>query len=158
MIPSVQVVADRPFTVESWLLAAPEPWTRYRTLLDLLDRPASDPEARREMLAHPQVRELMAVASTWGESPFKRHNDASHPVYALSTLADFGLQSGDPGMSEIIDKVLTHQSPQGAFQSLVNIAQAFGGSGEDQWTWMACDAPTLLYALLALGLGRSRSR
>jgi hypothetical protein len=156
MIPSAQAVADRSFNVESWLLAAPEPWTRYRTLLDLLDRPASDPEvieARREMLAHPQVRELMATASTWGESPFKRHNDASHPVYALSTLADFGLQSCDPGMPEIIDKVLTHQSPQGAFQSLVNIAPAFGGSGEDQWTWMACDAPTLLYALQALGLG-----
>jgi hypothetical protein len=35
----------------------------------------------------------------------------------------------------------------------VNIAQAFGGTGEDQWTWILCDAPTLLYALLAMGLG-----
>jgi hypothetical protein len=27
-----------------WLLEAGEPWTRYRTLVDLLDRPAEDPE------------------------------------------------------------------------------------------------------------------
>ena len=156
MIPSVQVVADRPFIVERWLLAAPEPWTRYRTLVDLLGRSESDPEvaaARSEMLAHPQVNALIAAASTWGEAPFKRHNDASHPIYALSTLADFGLQADDPGMAEVIAKVMARQSPQGAFQSLVNIAPAFGGTGEDQWTWMSCDAPTLLYALLAMGQG-----
>jgi len=141
---------------ERWLLAAPEPWTRYRTLVDLLGRSESDPEAaaaRSEMLAHPQVKALIAAASTWGEAPFRRHNDASHPIYSLSTLVDFGLRANDPGMPEVIAKVMAHQSPQGAFESLVNIATAFGGTGEDQWTWMACDAPTLLYALLALGQG-----
>jgi len=141
---------------QHWLLAAPEPWTRYRTLLDLQGRPASDPEvdaSRREMLAHPQVRGLIATASTWGEHPFKRHNDASHPIYALSTLADFGLRVDDPGMPAVVEKVMARQSPQGAFQSLINISPAFGGSGEDQWAWMACDAPTLLYVLLAMGLG-----
>jgi len=46
---------------------------------------------------------------------------------------------------------MAHQSPEGAFQSLVNIPKAFGGTGEDMWTWMLCDAPTLLYALLAMG-------
>jgi hypothetical protein len=35
---------------------------------------------------------------------------------------------------------------------VVNIPKAFGGTGEDTWTWMLCDAPTLLYALLAMGL------
>ena len=140
----------------AWLLEAPEPWTRYRTLLDLLGRSESDPDVistRSEMLAHPQVRSLVAIASTWGEYPFKRHNDAGYPIYALSTLADFGLQAGDPGMADVIARVMSRQSPQGAFESLVNIAPAFGGTGEDQWTWMACDAPTLLYALLALGVG-----
>ncbi len=151
MIPSM------PLTVESWLLASPEPWTRYRTRIELLGQAESDPgaaEARREMLAHPQVLGLIAAASSWGEYPFKRHNDASHPIYALSTLADFGLRADDPGMDDVIKNVMSHQSQQGAFQSLVNISPTFGGSGEDQWTWMACDAPTLLYSLLALGLGR----
>ncbi|MEW6093190.1 MAG: hypothetical protein AB1531_04405 [Chloroflexota bacterium] len=142
-------------TTIEWLLNSPEPWTRYHTLTDLLSRPESDPGlafARKEMLAHPQVRALMERAATWGETPLKRHNDASHPIYALSTLADFGLRVDDPGMAEIIEKALAHQSAEGAFQTVVNIPRAFGGDDTDHWTWIACDAPTLLYALASFGL------
>jgi hypothetical protein len=139
-----------------WLLASDEPWTRYRALLDLLDRTEDDPEtqaARAGMLAHPQVQEMIAEAAAWPGYSLKRHNDAKHPIYKFSTLADFGVRADDPGMSSGIGAVMAHQSPQGAFQSLVNIPKAFGGTGEDTWTWMLCDAPTLLYALLAMGLG-----
>jgi len=137
-----------------WLLNSDEPWTRYRTLVDLLDRPEDDPEvqaARAEMLAHPQVQAMMAEAATWGDLPFKRHNDAGHPIYKFSTLADFGARADDPGMAAGIEAVLAHQSPEGAFQSLVNIPKGFGGTGKDTWTWILCDAPTLLYVLLAMG-------
>jgi hypothetical protein len=139
-----------------WLLDADEPWTRYRTLVDLLDRPEDDVEvqvARDEMVAHPQVRGLIETAATWPGYALKRHNDARHPLYVLSTLGDFGLCAGDPGMSGAIEAVMAHQSPEGPFQTVVNIPKAFGGTGDDAWTWIACDAPTLLYALLALGLG-----
>jgi hypothetical protein len=155
-----------------WLLDSDEPWTRYHTLLDLLDRPADDPEvqsARAEMLAHPQVQGLIAGAATWPGCALQRHNDAGHPIYKFSTLADFGVRADDPGpapspalsevegavegMSAGIKAVLAHQSPQGAFQILVNVPKAFGGTGEDAWSWMLCDAPTLLYVLLAMGLG-----
>jgi len=138
-----------------WLLDSPEPWTRYRTLIDVLERPESDPAvaaARQEMLEHPQVQGLVAAAGTWGERPLKRHNDASHPLYALGTLADFGLRRGDPGMDEVIEKVLTRQSSEGAFQTVINIPKAFGGDNSDRWTWVLCDAPTLLYSLFAFGL------
>jgi len=139
-----------------WLLESDEPWTRYRTLVDLLDRPKDDPEVqatRAEMLAHPQVQGLIAEAATWPGHPLQRHNDSSHPIYKFSTLADFDVRVDDPGMSAGIEAVMAHQSPEGAFQSLVNIPEAFGGTGENLWTWMLCDAPTLLYALLAMGLG-----
>jgi hypothetical protein len=149
--------------VVGWLLESDEPWTRYRTLLDLLDRPEDAPlvlEARAEMLAHPQVTDLFAGLSTWGDRPLKRHSDAGHPIYKLSTLADFGIGSGDtlPGsdmsMADIVEAVMDHQSPEGAFQTIVNIPERFGGTGQDAWSWMACDAPTLLYSLLAMGLGQ----
>ena len=81
-----------------WLLASAEPWTRYRVLVDLLDRPAGDPEVeatRLEMLSHPQVASLASDAAPWGQRPLKRHNDASHPIYKLSTLADFGIRAQD---------------------------------------------------------------
>jgi hypothetical protein len=139
-----------------WLLESDEPWTRYRTLMDLLDQPESDAEVqatRAEMVAHPQIRALIAEAAAWPGYALKRHNDAKHLIHKFSALADFGVRSGDPGMSAAVKAVMAHQSPEGAFQSVVNIPRHFGGTGEDMWTWALCDAPTLLYALLAMGLG-----
>jgi hypothetical protein len=128
-------------------------------MVDLLDRPEEDPEvqaARAEMLAHPQVRALAAETATWGERALKRHNDAGHPIYKLSTLADFGVRASDAdaldGLATGIGAVLAHQSPEGAFQSVLNIPPRYGGTGDDTWTWLLCDAPTLLYSLLAMGL------
>jgi len=139
-----------------WLLGSDEPWTRYRTLADLLDQSEADPgpkDARAEMLGHPRVQGLIAEATAWSIHPLKRHNDAGHPIHKLSTLADFGVRANDPGMAASIEAMMAHQSPKGAFQSLLNIPKAFGGTGEDIWAWMLCDAPLLLYALLAMGLG-----
>jgi hypothetical protein len=136
-----------------WLLQSDEPWTRYRTLVDLLDQPDDDGEvqaARQKMFSHPQVQELIAIAATWAARALKRHNDASHPIYALSTLADFGIKLEDPGMAEVVDVVLAHQSQEGAFQTLLHMRKSIGGTGSDAWTWMACDAPTVLYSLLAM--------
>ncbi len=142
-------------SVLPWLLESSEPWTRYRAWRDLLGRPESDADvqsARAEMLAHPQVRSLMTRATNWGSVPLKRHNDAAHSLYALTTLADFGVRTDDLGMAEILSGVLAHQSAEGVFQTPVSVPEAFGGSGQDEWAWMACDAPTLLYVLLAMGL------
>jgi len=139
-----------------WLLSSDEPWTRYRTLVDLLDRPEENTEVRASrtaMLAHPQVQEMIVEAAAWPGYALKRHNDARHPIYKFSTLADFGVRADDPGMAAGIEAVLAHQSPEGAFQIPMNIPESRGGTGEDTWTWMLCDAPTLLYALLAFGLG-----
>jgi hypothetical protein len=138
-----------------WLVQCDEPWTRYRTLVDLLDRSEEDGEvhkARQDMLSRPQVADLLASAAQSPARVLKRHNDASLPIYALSTLADFGVRVADPGVSVPLEVILSHQSEEGAFQTLVNIPKAFGGTGEDAWSWMACDAPTVLYTLLTMGL------
>ncbi len=142
-------------TVTQWLLDSPEPWTRYRTLCDLLGRPEDDAEvtaARAALLAHPGVQALIAQAATWPGRPILRHNDAGHPIYALCTLADFGLAAADPGVDAAVAAVLAHQAADGALLSVLNVAPAFGGTGEDVWSWVLCDAPTLLYAMLALDL------
>jgi hypothetical protein len=143
-------------TVIDWLLVSDEPWTRYRALLDLLGRSEGDAEvgaARAAMLAHPQVQGLAARAADWPGYALKRHNDAAHSLYALSTLADFGLRATDPGLSGAIEAVMARQSAEGAFETLIRLYKRFGGREGEYWTWMACDAPTLLYSLLAFGLG-----
>jgi hypothetical protein len=139
-----------------WLLESNEPWTRHRTLVDLLDRPEDDVEvqaARAEMVAHPQVQALIEQAATWPGYALKRHNDAKHPLYALSTLADFGVRASDPGMAAAIEAVLAHQSEEGSFETLMFLYKRFTGLDGEHWVWMGCDAPTLAYSLLSFGLG-----
>ena len=138
-----------------WLLEGP-PWVQYRTRIDLLSQAETDPEViatRTAMLADPQVQALLEELTEWPGSPLKRHNDSSHPLHKLTFLADLGLQAGDPALKAIIERVLGHQSKEGAFQIIVNIPTHFGGSGEDEWQWMLCDAPSTLYALHKFGLG-----
>jgi hypothetical protein len=137
-----------------WLLECDEPWTRYRTYKDLLDRTDDEPEveqARLDMVNHTMVKDLIKETSTWPGYALKRHNDTKHPIYKFSTLADFGVQAEDPGMAIGVNAVFDHQSVDGAFQTMVNIPRAFGGTDEDMWTWILCDSPTLLYSLSAMG-------
>ena len=44
------------------------------------------------------------------------------------------------------------QSAEGVFQVKVNIPTHFGGTGKDQFAWMLCDAPSIVYALAKLGV------
>lgn len=139
-----------------WLLSEGMPWVRYRALLDLLDRPEEDPEvlaARQAMIEHPHIQNLIAELTAWPGYPLKRHNDAKHLMHKLATLADFGVRASDPAMAAILEEVMAHQAPEGAFQIATIVPKAFGGTDTEAWTWMLCDAPTVLYVLLAMGLG-----
>jgi len=138
-----------------WLLTGPA-WVQYRTRIDLLGQSENDPEviaARRAVLAYPQVKSLLEEVSTWPGGALKRHNDASHLLHKLVFLADLGFNASDPVVQPVIERLLDHQSQEGAFQIIVNIPAHFGGSGEDEWQWLLCDAPLTLYALLTFGLG-----
>jgi hypothetical protein len=133
------------------LLESDEPWTRYRTLIDLDGRDEGDPQvvaARGAMIEHPQIRALIESANTWPGYGLKRHNDAKHPLTQIATLADFGLRSSDPGMDTLIASLMAHQDEHGPFQTLSHLYERFAGVGGEHWTWMMCDAPTILYALV----------
>ena len=137
----------------TWLLEGP-PWVHYRTRIDLLSQQENEPEvqeARQAMVEHPQIRGIISDTSSWLDVVLKSHKDAKHPIHKLALLAEFGLTKDDAGMTEIIDQILAHQSDEGPFQILVNIPTHFGGTGKDQWSWMLCDAPLLLYSLIKFG-------
>lgn len=137
-----------------WLLESP-PWVDYRTRLDLLGEAENDPGvqfARSVMLAYPLVQGLIAELANWPGQVLNGHKSAGHPLHKLVFLADLGLKADDPGMAQIIDLVTAHQSEEGPFQVLMNVSPRYGGTGVDTWTWAACDAPLLLYALASFGL------
>ena len=106
------------------------------------------------MVAAEPVRALLGLAASWPGHPLKRHNDAAHPLYALSTLADFGLTREDPGVAEAADAVMAHFDGD-AFETWLWLPRFLTKASHDaeRWAWMLCDAPTLLYALLAFGYG-----
>ena len=141
----------------TWLLDGP-PWVEYRTRTDLLEQPEDDPrvvDARKAMLAHPQVQGLKEELAKWPGSILKSHKSAGHLLHKLTFAADLGLCVSDPDMTEIVERILEHQAHEGPFQVLVNIKPHYGGTGEDQWAWMLCDAPLVIYALAKFGLGET---
>lgn len=140
-----------------WLLTG-EPWIAYRTRLDLLGQSADDSlvkSARKAMLADDQVQSLLAELSGWPGVVLASHKSASQLFHKLTFVADLGLKADDPGMDQIIARILEHQSSEGPFQLSMNIPTHFGGMGEDQWAWALCDAPLIVYALVKFGLGKT---
>ena len=140
-------------TIE-WLLQG-EPWIEYRTLVDLLEQPETNPQvsaARKAMLADPKIKSLLMELTDWPGTVLSSHRSASQPFHKLSFLADLGLRVSDPPVKKIVNKVMAHQSKQGPFQLPMNIPTHFGGSGKDEWAWALCDAPVIVAALIQMGM------
>lgn len=153
---SAGVNSVRPSTAPiDWLLEG-EPWVVYRTQRDLLDQPEDAPQviaSRQAMLAHPQVRQVLADLTGWPGTVIASHKSASQPFHKLTFLADLGLRTGDPQMDAIVTAILQHQSTEGPFQLPMEIGAQYGGTGQKTWGWALCDAPLIVYALAMFGLG-----
>jgi len=137
----------------TWLLSG-DPWVEYRTRVDLLGQPVDDErvkDAYRATVAHPQIHALIEELAAWPGSVLKSHKKAGHFLHKLVFLADIGLTADSPGIEKIAHQIMAHQSPEGLYQVLVNISPRYGGTGEDQFAWMLCDAPLVAYALVKFG-------
>jgi hypothetical protein len=138
-----------------WLLGGP-PWVEYNTRLDLLGEKEDAPEvraSREAMLGHPEPKMLINDLGKWPGSILKSHKSAGHALHKLVFIADLGFRADDEGIPKIIHQIKAHQSKEGPYQVLMNISPKYGGLGEDQYVWLLCDAPLILYALTKFGLG-----
>jgi len=143
----------------NWLLES-SGWVEYHTRLDLMGEAEESVKvraARRRMVESAEVQKVIAEVAEWPGSVLVSHKSAGHLIHKLEFLADLGLREDDPGMSTIVEKIITHQEEEGPFQVLTNITEKFGGSGKDVWAWALCDAPLLLYALTRFGLSGEAS-
>jgi hypothetical protein len=137
-----------------WLLSG-EPWVEYRTRIDLLgetESVAAVQSTRKRMLAHPLVRGLLKELADWPGGVLANHKNAGLMLHKLTFVADLGVKKDDPGVVTVVRQILKHRSEEGPFQSLMNVATHFGGTGHDQWAWMLCDAPLVIYGLAKFGL------
>jgi hypothetical protein len=140
--------------VIDWMLAGPV-WMQYRLNIDLLGHQPGETEMadlREVVTADPPVQALLTELAGWPGTALTSHKSAGSLLHKLNFIADLGLQRSDPGVDAVLDRILAHQSANGPFQSLLNTPRRFGGSGLDEWAWMLCDAPNLVYALARLGL------
>lgn len=140
-----------------WLLAGPA-YVQHRTRVDLLGQVEDSravAEARQAMLAEPLLQPILSELQNWPGQPLTSHRSAALLYHKLNFLADLGFTADDPGLQPVINAIMAHTSEQGPFQLLIQIPTHFGGSGKADWTWMLCDAPLLVYALIHLGLGEN---
>lgn len=106
----------------------------------------------RDIFSEKQIHDFINELTGWNETILKSHNDSNHLIHKLAFLADIGVKASDPCMENIIKTIKSHISPEGLFQVQVNISPSYGGTGQNQWAWMLCDAPLILYALAKMGL------
>ena len=140
--------------INKWLLEG-EPWVEYRTRVDLLEQSENESEvihARKEMIDHPKIQLLLEELKNWPATVLSSHKSARQSFHKLSFIADFGLKSDDPPINEIIKKIYEHKSDEGPFQLPMKISKHYGGSGNNEWAWALCDAPTIIYSLIKFGL------
>jgi len=138
----------------NWLLRS-NPWTEYRTRIDLLNEPDNSPDvvnAYKRMTIHPGIQSILNELQSWPGQVLNSHKSAGQFYHKLSFLADTGIQHTLPEIRNVIHKIFEHKSEEGIFQLPTNIPVHFGGTGEDQYAWALCDAPIILYSLAKMGL------
>lgn len=140
-----------------WLLNS-EPWIEYRTRVDILRQSEQDQsviDAKNRIITHPLIQGLLDDLSKWQEQVVNNHKNAELPLHKLSFIADIGLSINEPEVNKIVNLVMEHIDKDNIFQVVMNIPKHFGGSGENTWGWMLCDAPIIFYSLIKLGIPSS---
>ena len=122
---------------------------------DLLGKSTASASARslgEDTLKDPRIEAIISECLRWPGPPMRRHSDSGHILHKIAFLADIGLTTEEQPIRLIADRLLGHRSEEGALQSNLLIPEAFGGSGDECLGWVTCDAPTLIYSLLRLGV------
>ncbi|MFZ5517138.1 MAG: hypothetical protein ACOY90_10900 [Candidatus Zhuqueibacterota bacterium] len=100
-----------------------------------------------------RVRSIITELQAWPGDEIKSHKSVDHPLHKLSFLAELGFTSAEPGIANILEKIMSNQSEEGPFQILINIPKHFGGTGLPIKTWVLCDTPLVAYAAIKLNSG-----
>lgn len=140
--------------IVNWLLKS-NPWTEYRTRIDLLDQ-SPDCEAAvasyDRMVGDPGITSVLDELKQWPGAVVNNHKNAGLLYHKLAFIADIGLKNTHPVVSQVIEKIFGHISEEGIILSIMNIPVHFGGTGQDKYAWALCDAPLLTYAIAKSGM------
>jgi hypothetical protein len=141
-----------------WLLYS-KPWTKYKTLTDLLDYPDSHKEtirAKSDLLNDKNILQVVREAKDWMPVAPTRNNDPKISYFKLRMLGDFGLKHDDLDLSIAVKK---------ATENICDNMFAVRGQTPDQsshnektdptadaWHVPPCNSPVITCALVELGV------
>ena len=144
-----------------WLLES-NPWTRYRTLTDLLEVSGSDGDlvsAKDELLKHEMVIKLAEEVKDWITIAPTRNNDSRISYFKLRMLADFGLGQEDLDLSVTAEKAMEHViedmfAIRGDLPDKPSKKEKYEKPDlkADVWHVSPCNSPAITAALIALGV------
>lgn len=136
--------------LSDWLLSS-NPWTKYRTSLDLLTINDKNEIAalKEELINDLRIREIISELKDWYPESYSRHNDPKISHYRLMMLGELGLDISDSETCDIIKKVKEYRD-EGSFAMKQQLPVKAGVNLEG-WHALPCDSPIILYSLLLLG-------
>jgi hypothetical protein len=139
----------------SWLKDS-EPWTQYRTLLDLECLSPEDEQMiqlKKAIQENPRIQSLVKETQSWFQVLPKRHDDARLSHYQLRMLSDMGFTVEDPQIATIVQMAKEHRE-----EVTFAIRQALPARGKqpvtedfDEWHSLPCDAPQISATLWSQG-------
>jgi hypothetical protein len=132
------------------------PWTKYRTLVDLLEKPETDTEvqsARNEMLDHPMIKDLVYQTRQWFPESITRHNIPYLSHYQLMMLAEFGFTINDHQIQDLVKTIHKHVKDDlfAIRQELPQKNFTKPNPEANEWHALPCDSPLVSYSLLKMG-------
>jgi|GEM_PF-1395970 len=143
-----------------WLLES-NPWTKYKTLMDLMDAPSSSlkvKKTKQELCSNAKIKNLIKETSDWIAKAPTRNNDPKISYFKLRMLTDFGLNIKDTGLQQIATKATKHT--ENNMFAIKGILPKRPKKGEkfikpdldtNEWHASPCNSPMITYALLKLG-------
>lgn len=144
-----------------WLLES-NPWTRYRTLTDLLELSITDNEvinAKTDLLNNKLVVDLANETKDWLTISATRNNDPKISYFKLRMLADFGIKHTDLNLPKTVDKATQHIidnlfAVRGQVPERPKKGEKFEKPDltADVWHISPCNSPIITYALYELGV------
>ncbi|MCG8696690.1 MAG: hypothetical protein MI922_01445, partial [Bacteroidales bacterium] len=144
-----------------WLLNS-NPWTKYKTLTDLLEYRELDSmviDAKKQLISDKNIIALANETKDWLTVSATRNSDPKITYFKLKALAEFGLKYSDLDLQETVKKASEHI-----------IENLFGVRGQtperpkkgekyekpdlaaDVWHISPCNSPLITIALLELGV------
>jgi hypothetical protein len=143
-------------------LLSSNPWTEYRTYIDLLGYRRTDPavlKIKNKLLSHKQIILLAEETKDWLSVAATRNSDPKISYFKLKMLGEFGVQQTDLGLSETIDKASSHiidnmygvrgQTPQ---RPKKGEKYQKPDLSADVWHISPCNSPVITSALIELGV------